>query len=125
MTSAKLMKEAGINHFHLVTSMGSNANSWFLYPQTKGQVENECMQLGFNKLTIYRPGLLFTPRDEKRTFEAIVQAITPVKLGMPVETLGKLFVQHTVANLETPKFEKPEILENGQIWQLFEKYSKN
>jgi hypothetical protein len=27
-----------VKHFHLLTSMGSNPNSWFLYPKTKGQV---------------------------------------------------------------------------------------
>jgi oxidoreductase len=79
MSCAKLMKTGGIKHFHLMTSMGANANSWFLYPQTKGQVEEECKQIGFDKLSIYRPGLLFTPREQTRTFESIFQAITPSK----------------------------------------------
>lgn len=33
-----LCKDSGVKHFHLLTSMGSNPNSWFLYPKTKGQV---------------------------------------------------------------------------------------
>ena len=32
------MKEGGVQHFSLMTSQGANANSWFLYPATKGQV---------------------------------------------------------------------------------------
>jgi oxidoreductase len=35
---ANLSKEAGIPHFQLLTAQGSNKNSWFLYPQTKGEV---------------------------------------------------------------------------------------
>ena len=33
-----LAKEAGIVHCSTLTSTGSNANSWFLYLRTKGEV---------------------------------------------------------------------------------------
>ena len=66
LNSAKLLKDANCPDFHLLTSRGANANSWFLYPQTKGQVEEDCKQLGFERLTIYRPGLLICDRAEQR-----------------------------------------------------------
>lgn len=47
-----------IPHYLLVSSMGSNPNSWFLYPKTKGQVELELAQKQLKLLTIFRPGLL-------------------------------------------------------------------
>jgi len=49
---ARKCKEAGINHFHLVSSVGANKDSWFLYPKTKGQAEQACIDIGFSK-TLY------------------------------------------------------------------------
>ncbi|CAG5091603.1 Oidioi.mRNA.OKI2018_I69.PAR.g13159.t1.cds [Oikopleura dioica] len=72
---AQLSKDANASHFHLLTSQGSNANSFFLYPQVKGQVENFCTDLNFPKLTIYQPGLLMCDREESRTGEAIFRTI--------------------------------------------------
>jgi hypothetical protein len=40
---------------------------------------------------------------------------------MPVETLAKVYVAHCEESLKTPKFDH-EVFENGQIWNLFEKY---
>ncbi len=41
---------------------------------------------------------------------------------MPVETLAKVYVAHCEESLKTPKFDHAEVFENGQIWNLFEKY---
>lgn len=35
---SKLSHNAGIKHFSVVSSQGASKNSWFLYPQTKGEV---------------------------------------------------------------------------------------
>lgn len=51
--------------------MGSNPNSWFLYPRTKGQVELELAQKQLNLLTIFKPGLL-RQRKDARTIEKIL-----------------------------------------------------
>ena len=61
--SAKLAKEGGCKHFHLVTAQGANKNSWFLYPKTKGQAEAAVEDLGFDRLSIYRPALLLCDRQ--------------------------------------------------------------
>ena len=37
--SAKLLKDANCADFRLLTSKGSNKDSWFLYPSTKCKVE--------------------------------------------------------------------------------------
>lgn len=70
---ATISKEVGVEHFHLMTSAGASAKSPFLYPSTKGKVENFCKELEFPKLTIYQPGLLLCPREEKRSFEFVLQ----------------------------------------------------
>lgn len=36
---AKAVKSAGCKYFGLVSSEGANPDSWFLYPQVKGQLE--------------------------------------------------------------------------------------
>jgi len=38
LNSARLMKDGGVQHYSLMTSQGSNKDSWFLYPKTKGEV---------------------------------------------------------------------------------------
>ena len=60
--AAKLAKEGGCKHFNLVSSNGSNKDSWFLYPKTKGQAEHDIEKLEFDRLSIYRPALLICER---------------------------------------------------------------
>ncbi|KAJ3257197.1 hypothetical protein HK103_004895 [Boothiomyces macroporosus] len=81
--------------FMLLTSAGSNANSFFLYPRTKGLLENAVINLGFKALGIFRPGLLFFEgeRPKARFFEGV--GISVVKtlglqntVGAPTSTVG-------------------------------------
>ena len=39
---SRLAQEAGVKHCSVVTSSGSNPNSWFLYLRTKGEVRHAC-----------------------------------------------------------------------------------
>lgn len=75
--TAKLAKDGGCSHFHLVSSTGANKNAFFLYPKTKGQVEEELLQMGFPRLSIYRPAVLLVPggREETRAAEAVLQSV--------------------------------------------------
>ena len=66
LAAAKLLKHNNCPEMHLLTSKGSNADSWFLYPSTKGKVENAVMELKFDRLSIYRPGLLVCHRNKRR-----------------------------------------------------------
>ena len=55
LESAKLLKDANCSDFHLLTSKGSNKDSWFLNPSTKGKVEEAVKEVEFpSRLTIYR-----------------------------------------------------------------------
>jgi oxidoreductase len=71
---AQLFKEASGpgKRFSLLTSAGSDASSWFLYPKTKGQLENGIINLKFEKTSIFRPGLLIYDgeRPQQRHFES-------------------------------------------------------
>lgn len=66
---ARLAFECGVRYFHVVSSIGSNPKSWFLYPRTKGLMERDCAEIGFKKLVIYKPAVL--KRDQPRFGERI------------------------------------------------------
>ena len=60
-------------HVMLLTSKGSDANSFFLYPKTKGRLEESIKSLQFPKLGIFRPGLLlYEKRNEGRFLEGLM-----------------------------------------------------
>ncbi|XP_065836560.1 uncharacterized protein [Oscarella lobularis] len=56
--SAEIAKAASVRHFSLVSSVGGNANSWFLYLKTKGEAEDGVEALGFDRASLWKPGLL-------------------------------------------------------------------
>lgn len=47
MAAAKLARSGGCEHFHFVSSTGANKKSRILYSRTKGEVESEIQELGF------------------------------------------------------------------------------
>ena len=72
---AQKAKEAGVRHFHLVSSYGANANSSLLYTQSKGATEADVQAVGFEQLGIWRPSMLDTtsyPREKPRLMERLV-----------------------------------------------------
>ena len=121
LESAKLAKRGGCKEFHLVTSQSANKNSWFLYPQTKGQVEDKVTQLAFDRLSIYRPGLLLCERQERRILEKILQVVAQSLdrwevLSIPTKSVAKAMVVNT---FKSPKLNEPvEILEHSEIVEL-------
>ena len=55
----------------MVTSKGSNANSWLLYLKTKGQMEVSAQEEQFEYTSIFRPGLLDRGEGNRRLVEKI------------------------------------------------------
>ncbi|XP_019849185.1 PREDICTED: oxidoreductase HTATIP2-like isoform X2 [Amphimedon queenslandica] len=82
---AEQAKAAGVPHFSLLTSYGSNPNSFFLYTKTKGQVEEAVRQLNFSYTTILRPVLIGRGED-RRLAEKIAGIFFK---ALPVETLAQ------------------------------------
>jgi len=75
LACAQKAKEADASEFHYCSSSGANAKSMFLYPKTKGEIENALKALNFNYAAAYRPALLLCNRTEKRFGESIIRAI--------------------------------------------------
>lgn len=71
----RLTRDQGATSFGLVSSMGADPRSRFLYTRTKGELEVAIEQLGFPSLTIVRPGLLGGRRDEFRAGERLASVL--------------------------------------------------
>jgi uncharacterized protein YbjT (DUF2867 family) len=69
--SAKLAKTMGALHGHVVTALGSNADSKIFYNRVKGEVQNQLKELDYLSMTIYQPSLLLGDRAEFRIGEAL------------------------------------------------------
>ncbi|XP_013396045.1 oxidoreductase HTATIP2 [Lingula anatina] len=121
VNSGKMAKAGGCKHFHLVSSQGADKNSFFLYPKTKGLAEEALTNMSFDRLSIYRPGVLMCNRQESRPGEAIFRAlVTPIHKAFPgamstsTLTAAKAMINCTVL----PKDKSVEIFENKAIHRL-------
>lgn len=118
---AKVALGKGCKHFSVVSSTGANINSYFLYPQTKGQMEEDLKGLGFSRLSIYRPALLI--RKNSRLIESVSRvALTPLhwlfptKFLMNVSTMAKVMVYQ--AQLVKEGNQKVDLFLNPDILQI-------
>ncbi|NJC05334.1 uncharacterized protein YbjT (DUF2867 family) [Sphingomonas kaistensis] len=74
---ARAARTAGARHFLAVSSSGADPASRNGYLRLKGEVERTLWGIGFERVDILRPGLLLGQRQERRTGEAIGQALSP------------------------------------------------
>ncbi|TRY71974.1 hypothetical protein TCAL_12666, partial [Tigriopus californicus] len=72
----QVLKRDGCEEFHLVTGFMSNSSSRFFIPRVKGESEDLVAALQFQRLVIYRPGLLRCSRSEYRPWEHLAQWIS-------------------------------------------------
>ncbi len=104
LTMASRLRLAGVRHFGLVSAAGADARSPFLYPRTKGDVEQAIRKLEFASLAIARPGFLDGHRSEKRPVEramlALFRALGPVLPASarvsPVAVVARLLLEAAV-----------------------------
>lgn len=102
---ARRLREAGVGRFALVSALGADPRSPFLYPRTKGEVEQAIGALGFPSLTILRPGFLDGERAESRPMERMVGTLlrfaSPllprVARVSPVATVARRLIEAAVA----------------------------
>ncbi|XP_066263428.1 oxidoreductase HTATIP2-like [Branchiostoma lanceolatum] len=121
MKVAELAKSGGCSHFVLISATGADRNSSLLYNKLKGEVEAECADLGFQRLSIFRPGLLIAEREERRISERFFRVLLapiiyfkPTLVSVPVETVAKAMVNIVLEPCEEPV----ETLDNKNIHHL-------
>jgi uncharacterized protein YbjT (DUF2867 family) len=82
---ARAAKAARARRFGLVSSVGADARSRFLYPRTKAEAEAAVSGFGFESVAIVRPSLLIGERAESRPGEKFMilafTALAPVLPG--------------------------------------------
>ncbi|CAO0802209.1 unnamed protein product [Mucor circinelloides] len=140
LDSAKIIQEenkpAGSElapvHFLYCSSTGANKNSMFLYPKTKGQTEEKLAETGFEKVSIFRPGLLevVEPRTHPRLLEPVAVAICKPIFNLfgykgvnSVDTVGK--AMHKVAEDSSIKPADASSIKKSVIGSLVSAFNKN
>ena len=78
VATARLGLERGARHCLLVSSIGANARSRFLYTRVKGEVEAALEAMPFASLTILRPSTLIGEREDRRFGEEIAKRLALV-----------------------------------------------
>lgn len=125
MKIAKIAKAAGCKYFGLVTAVGSDPNSSFLYPRVKGKLEEGVKGLGFPVLSIFRPGFLICDRQESRILESIglflikgVNAILPDRYAISTERVAKAMLNDANQQLDATSPASFNLYENLNIAKL-------
>lgn len=70
---ARAAKDAGVQHYLLVSSVGANPASRTFYLRVKAELEQAAIALGFRSVTIVRPSFLEGDRQEKRLGERLAE----------------------------------------------------
>ncbi|KOE98512.1 NAD-dependent dehydratase [Stenotrophomonas geniculata] len=72
---ARLAQSDGARTFVLNSAAGANPQSSIFYSRVKGELERDLRALGFNSLTLVRPGLIGGERNEVRRGERLALTV--------------------------------------------------
>ena len=75
---ARAARTDGARQWMMVSSVGADPHSRNAYLAVKGRAEADALTLGFDRIDIFRPGLLMGARDEKRPAERVGQIMSPL-----------------------------------------------
>jgi len=97
---AKAAKENNVEDYILVSAYGANPQSKIFYSKMKGELEDAVRKLHFNKITIFKPGML-ERKDSERSGEVLGSRIIKFanKIGLfesqkplPTDVLAKAMI---------------------------------
>ncbi|MEM6322021.1 MAG: oxidoreductase [Bacteroidota bacterium] len=102
--AAKFAAMNGANQLLLVSSVGADKDSFFLYPKVKGQLEEAVKRLPFWAIHILQPSLLLGNRNEVRigeqiaakistTFSRFTDGLLGIYTPIQAETVGQAMVR--------------------------------
>lgn len=75
---ATACKVAGIRHFELLASVGSDRESRSFYLRTKGELVYQLEALGFERLSVFLPSMILTPTNRYGLLQGLTLAVWPV-----------------------------------------------
>jgi uncharacterized protein YbjT (DUF2867 family) len=73
--AAKLAKRNGIPQIAVISAIGANSKSWFIYNRIKGEMEEQVMAIGVPNTYILRPSMIAGDRKEYRSGEKVGLAL--------------------------------------------------
>ncbi|XP_014783415.1 oxidoreductase HTATIP2 [Octopus bimaculoides] len=118
LKTAEVAKASGCKHFSVVSSNGADRNSNFFYRRAKGLMEETLKVMHFQRLSIFRPGVLLCDRAEHRPGDTIFQKILrpvayffPTAVTLPVETAAVAMLNNAI----TPTNRTLDVFENKAI----------
>ncbi|SDT64686.1 NAD(P)H-binding [Mucilaginibacter mallensis] len=108
---AQLALKNGVKQFHLVSSIGANAQSSTFYIKLKGETEEDIIKVGLKTVHIYQPSLITGDRKEHRLAEKIItpimKLIDPLLFGslkkyrsIPAQTIAMAMFKESINNEE-------------------------
>lgn len=104
---AKACKNAGVRHFQLLGSLGADSSSKSFYLRSKGELEDELRALGFERLSLFQPSMILTPKNRYGAAQALTLKVWPLLRpvlvgplrnlrGIKVENLGRAIALNTL-----------------------------
>jgi uncharacterized protein YbjT (DUF2867 family) len=92
-------KDAAVEHFQLLSSVGANAASRSFYLSSKGKLQDALLALNFQRVSIFQPSMILTPTNRYGISQAMILMLWPMLnpllpgssrkyRGIRVETLG-------------------------------------
>lgn len=106
---AQKLKNRGLKQFHYISAMGVGPKSFGSYSQNKWEAETRLSALSLPALFIYRPSLIYGPREDKRWLEdvsnGILSVFDPLFIGklkkikrIHAETIARAMIRNAKAN---------------------------
>lgn len=102
---ARKAKEVGTKNISIISAIGANHQSWNYYLKTKGRVEKEIINIGFESTNIFQPGHLRGNKPRFDIFLADMASIVfdPFLLGslkkfrsIPAKAVAKQLVNNSL-----------------------------
>lgn len=82
-------KKTGIRHFELLASVGINANSSSFYLRIKGELVEELNALHFERLSIFEPSMILTPKNRYGLLQGLTLFLWPLLQPLLLGSLRK------------------------------------
>eukprot|EP00347_Sterkiella_histriomuscorum_P019926 403339774 len=124
---SKVAKKVGAIHYGLLTTVGADAKSWFMYTRLKGQAEVDVIALNFSHCSIYQPGLLVNRDNDYRLIEKVCNYI-PFMPKIQSADLGRVMleqaIQAKIKQQQQQDLQHVEILSNSDINALANEYKR-
>lgn len=86
---ARAARANGARQWMMVSSVGADPHSRNAYLAVKGRAEADALMLGYDRVDIFRPGLLMGARAETRLAERLGQIVSPLINRLLVGSLDR------------------------------------